>query len=399
MHFPGNFEKILDELIVEGIVIADDSKDNFYKSIVVQDQTGGITIRMDGFGLYNDYPVGCKLYIKLKDLWLGDYAKIIQLGAGVDRSDSLYPELAGIPVPLFGRFLVKSGLQQTVTPIIVSADQLHDTLQSRLVMLKAVEFAPADTGKPYADAINKISVNSMIRSCSGASVYLRTSGFANFAALKTPRGNGSIIAVYSVFGTAKQLLIRDTSDVQMDGLRCTGSGSKLLLHEDFETTIPNSDINVTNWKNIAEAGGKVFLGKTASGNKYSEISAFATGQTSIISWLITPPVNLNNSANEVLSFQTKDGFDNGGVLQVYTSTNYDGGSTPWKAKWTQLKTTISKGAVSGIAGDWVSSGNISLSSLSGTVYIAFRYDGADPASAFDKRTTSFQLDNVRIVGN
>ena len=399
MHFPGNFEKIIDEFIIEGVVIADDSKDNFYKTIVVQDQTGGITIRLDGFGLFNDYPVGCKLFIKLKDLWLGDYAKMIQLGAGVDRSDSLYPELAGIPVPLFGRFLVKSGLQQTITPIIISTDQLHDSLQSRLVMLKDVEFAPADTGKSYADAINKVSVNNLIRTCNGGSVYVRTSGFANFASLKTPRGNGSITAVYSVFGTSKQLLIRDTSDVQMNGLRCTGSGSKLLLNEDFETVIPNADISIASWKNIAETGGKFFLGKTASGNKYAEISGFATGQTNILSWLITPPVNLNNSANEVLSFQTKDGFDNGGILQVYASANYDGGSTPWKAKWTLLKTTISKGAVSGIAGNWVFSGNISLSSLSGIIYIAFRYDGADPVSAFDKRTTSFQLDNVRIVGN
>ena len=100
-----------------------------------------------------------------------------------------------------------------------------------------------------------------------------------------------------------------------------------------------------------------------------------------------------------MSFQTKDGFDNGAVLQVYLSTNYDGGITPWKAKWTALKANISKGAVSGIAADWVSSGNISLASFSGSVYIAFRYDAADPTSVIDKRTTSFQLDNVRIVGN
>jgi hypothetical protein len=399
MHFPGNFEKVLDELIVECTVIADDSKDNFYKSIVVQDSTGGITIRMDGFGLYNDYPVGRKVFIKLKNLWLGDYAKMIQLGAGVDRSDSAYPELSGIPVPLFDKFLVKSSLHNPIVPMPASPDQLHDSLQSRLIIIRDAEFAPADTGKPYADAVNKLSVNNIIKSCGGGSVYLRTSGFANFAALKTPRGNGSITAVYSVFGTSKQLLIRDTSDVQMNGLRCTGAGSKLLLSEDFETAVPNTVFSPAGWKNIAEAGGKTFLGKITGNNRYAEISAFATSQPAVISWLILPPVNLNNSANEVLNFQTKDGFDNGAVLQVYASTNYDGGNTPWKAKWTLLKAVVSKGSVSSIASDWVSSGNISLSSLSGVVYIAFRYDGADPSSAFDKRTTSFQIDNVRIVGN
>lgn len=399
MHFNGNFEKIIDDYIIEGIVIADDRKDNFYKSIVVQDSTGGITIRMDGFGLYNDYPVGRKVFIKLKDLWLGDYGKMIQLGAGIDRSDSLYPELTGIPVPLFDRFLLKGSLQNTITPLPVTIDQLGDSLQSRLILLKDMEFATADTGKPYADAINKLSVNNIVKSCSGGSVYLRTSGFANFAAVKTPRGNGTIIAVYSVFGTAKQLLIRDTSDVQMEGLRCTGAGSKLLLSEDFETTTTNSSLSLAGWKNIAESGGKTFLGKITSNNRYAEISAFATSQSTVVSWLILPPINFNNTANEVLSFQTKDGFDNGATLQVYTSTNYDGGSTPWKAKWTLLKTVVSKGAVSGIAPDWTSSGSTSLSALSGTVYIAFRYDGADPVNVFDKRTTSFQLDNIKITGN
>ncbi len=399
MHFTGNFEKISVESIIEGVVIADDSRDNFYKSIIIQDSTGGITIRMDGFGLYNEYPVGRTLFVRLKDLWLGDYGKMIQLGAGVDRSDSAYPELIGIPTPLFDRYLVKASLQNRISPKEITIDQLNDSLQSTLIRISNIEFSSADTGKTYADAVNKLSVNNTLKACGTGSVYLRTSGFANFASLKTPRGNGSITAVYTVFRTEKQLMIRDTSDIQMNGLRCTGTGAKVLFSEDFENTVPNSALSINSWKNLPETGGRNFLSKLAANNHYAEISAFATGQASVISWLILPPVNLNNSANEVLSFQTKDGFDNGGVLQVYLSTNYDGAGTPWKAKWTALKASISKGSISGIAADWVSSGNISLASFSGSVYIAFRYDAADPVSVIDKRTTSFQLDNVRIVGN
>lgn len=399
MHFIGNFDHIIDDFIIEGIVVADDIKDNFYKSIVLQDSTGGITIRLDGVGLYNDYPVGRKLCVKLKDLWIGDYARMIQLGAGVDRSDSLFPQIAPIPVPLFDRFLIKKSLQNPIVPKTVRIDQLNDSLQSCLIKIDNVEFAAADTGKSYADAINKLSNNTIVKACSGGNAYIRTSGFARFAAVKTPRGNGSVTAIYSVFRTDKQLLIRDTSDVQMTGLRCTGPGSKLLLTEDFESQVPNTNLQLPGWKNISETGGKSFQVKTAYNNMYAEISAFATTQTSVISWLIMPPVNLNNSANEILSFQTKDGFDNGGVLQVYVSTNYDGSATPWKARWTLVKAVISKGSVSGIAGDWLASGVISLAGFSGTVSIAFRYDGTDPVLAQDKRTTTFQIDNVRIEGN
>ncbi len=399
MHFPGNFEKLMDEFIIEGVVVADDSKDNFYKSIVIQDSTGGITIRLDGFGLYNFYPVGRKVFIKLKELWLGDYAKMIQLGAGVDRSDPAFPELVPVPQPLFNRYIVKGSLHNPVVPRTVRLDELNDSLQSCLLKIMDVELAATDTGKPYADAINKLSVNHKVRSCNGGSAYLRSSGFANFANAKTPRGNGSIVAVYSVFRTEKQLMIRDTSDVHLDSIRCTGNGAKVLLDEDFEMVNANTETFPAGWKNIPEAGAKPYQVKMAANNKYADISGFATNQPAVVSWLILPAVNLSNSANEILSFKTRDGFDNGAVLQAYASTNYDGGNAPWKAKWVPLKAVISKGSVAGFGNGWVSSGNISLASYSGKVHIAFRYDGADPSIVFDKRTTSFQLDNVKILGN
>lgn len=398
MHFTGGFEKIFDEHVVEGVVTANDSSDNFYKSIVLQDSTGGITIRMDGTGLYHNYPVGRKLFVKLKDLWLGDYANMVQIGAGVDRSDPVYPDLIAIPRPLFDRHIIKGSLHNPAVPVSTTIEQLNDSLQSRLVIIRGVEMPPSDTGRPYADAQNRVSLNRVIQNCSGSRAYIRSSGFAGFANYRTPRGNGTITAVYSVFRNDKQLLIRDTSDVQLHGLRCTGTGAKLLLEEDFET-VAGPDQPGNGWKNMAENGTRPYQLKTSAGNRYAEISAFATGQNSVVSWLVSPPVNLTGSSDEILVFMTKDGFDNGAVLQVLVSTNYDGGSTPWKARWVPLKAIVSKGSVSQLAGNWVSSGNISLNHLSGTVHIAFRYEGADPFNPFDKRTTTFQLDNIRIMGN
>ncbi|TMO68102.1 hypothetical protein CWC20_21400, partial [Pseudoalteromonas aurantia] len=41
-HIPGAFGKWVGDDIITGIVIANDATNNFYKSIVVQDSTGGI---------------------------------------------------------------------------------------------------------------------------------------------------------------------------------------------------------------------------------------------------------------------------------------------------------------------------------------------------------------------
>ena len=57
----------------------DDRSGNYYKSIVIQDSTGGIELKFnDGF-LYNQYPIGRTLYIKCKDLILTDYNGLTQL--------------------------------------------------------------------------------------------------------------------------------------------------------------------------------------------------------------------------------------------------------------------------------------------------------------------------------
>lgn len=399
LHIPNNFAKINDDLIIEGIVTANDKTDNFYKSIVIQDSTAGITVRLDGFSLFNIYPIGRKIFIRLKGLWLGDYAGMIQIGAGVNRSNPQFPELIPIPQPLFDRVIVKGDLDQKVEPLKLKMQDLTDSLQSMLVTLTQVEFDHSDTAKSYADAVNKQTMAHTLRTCGIGTVYVRTSGFAKFASVLTARGHGDITGIFSVFRTQKQLLIRDTSDVQMNGLRCTATGPKQIYAEDFSTQIADSLISIPGIKNLSETGGKFFLSKNVSGNPCAEIGAFATREQVVISWLILPVINLDHTSNEVLKFSTKDGFDNGAVLQVLVSTNYDGGDTPWKAKWTVLPAVIAKGSMASYSKEWVSSGDVSLHHLKGKVHIAFRYEGNDPPVQAAKLTTTFRIDNVVVTGN
>ena len=399
LHAPGGFEQITSEQVIAGIVVADDSKDNFYKSVVIQDSTAGITIKMDGYSLYNTFPEGSKLFIRLRGLWLGEYGKMLQLGGSVNRKNPTSPELGGIPQALFSRYLVRGQLQQTVTPKTVRIDELSDAWQSQLIRLEQVEFAASDTGRPYADVLNKQPVNHVLKACGGGSIYVRTSPYAKFAALHTPRGNGSITGIYTVYKTEKQLLIRDTGDVQMNELRCTGNGTRTLLSENFGSQVADTVVQLPGWKQITEAGDKKFIAKKTGGKTYAELSAFATGQPQVTTWLISPPLNFSSSSNEQLQFKTRDGYDNGATLQVLASTNYDGGNSPWKAKWTVLSAQVAKGSVTNIAANWVSSGNISLRGYRGQVYIAFRYEGADPPQTALKRTTLFQLSDITVVGN
>ena len=80
MHTMGGLEQINTDMIISGIVVGDDKSSNLYKQICIQDSTGGITVNLGGSNLYVDYPVGRKIFIKCKGLYISDYNRLIQIG-------------------------------------------------------------------------------------------------------------------------------------------------------------------------------------------------------------------------------------------------------------------------------------------------------------------------------
>ncbi len=216
------FAAIEDDVIIKGVVVADDRSGNFFNAFILQDETGGIEVRHSLSNAYNFFPIGREIYIKCKGLVLGDNSGVTQLG-GYTFTQSGAVRLGNIVNPAAFIFRGKKGV--IPTPKVKTIQELGPGDISTLVQINNVEFVPADTAQLYADAAGRRTLNRTLQDCNGNTITLRTSGFATFAVDLTPKGNGSVTAIYSVFGTTKQLFIRESSDVQMTGSRCTGGGS------------------------------------------------------------------------------------------------------------------------------------------------------------------------------
>ena len=243
-YVAGTTTEITEDLIIKGIVIADDRSGNYYKTIVIQDDSAGIAVRIDMSDFYTKFPVGRRVFVKLKGLYIGAYNNLIQIGTN-DPADPT--NVAPIPLTLVEQKLIKGECNLNVTPIDVTINQLNNSHQNMLIRLTNVEFQASDTGKTFADAINQVSQNRTLKDCNNNSIIVRTSGFANFASAKVPNGNGTVTAVYTVFGTTPQLVIRDLSDVSdLTGPRCgSGTGGSFItiislrnLFTGTATTIP-----------------------------------------------------------------------------------------------------------------------------------------------------------------
>lgn len=210
--------EITDDVIIGGIVCMDDRSGNYYKKIVVQDETGGIEIEIDQTNLYTDYPVGRKVYIRCKGLFLGNYFDLPQLGAAPDERGSL----TQINGTMIDDYIVKASFPHTIKIDTLDYNDLTSIDDSRvntLVAIRNAQFAEGDAGAPYSAP--NATTNRNLSDCSfSGGIVIRTSNYAKFQSFTIPNGNGTLVALYTRYRTTPQLIIRDTSDVRLYNPRC-----------------------------------------------------------------------------------------------------------------------------------------------------------------------------------
>lgn len=143
-------------IIISGVVSTTDRPGNFYKSLYIQDETGGIELKFGKNGLYNDYLPGQRIFVKCKGLTLGMYGYksgnyggygMVQIGftdpTGEYETSYLENQL------LIDTHIFKGEVGTEVVPEVITENQLpgkEDTQKDnryigRLVTLKGLKYA------------------------------------------------------------------------------------------------------------------------------------------------------------------------------------------------------------------------------------------------------------------
>lgn len=385
---------INEDWTIKGIITASDKKDgNLYKEAFIQDATTGLRMLFDATsGLY----IGDSVVVNIKGLYLGDYGNFIQMGSEPYTDDSGNLRVSGFNMD---KHTKKLSIGNITTPQEATISQIKSSAWlGKLVTLKDVQFDTPETGKTWADALSDppAAANRKLVDCSGKSIIVRTSGYASFASEILPAGKGSITGIVTVFNSDYQLLVRDYSEVQMTGNRCgyvpQPQGPPVeTLTQDFETFNDNATIYISGWQNLATAGGRLWLAKTFSGNVYAQATGYNSGLTSMVTWLVTNPVNI--STPKMLTFQTAKAYwEHTGThvpLEVLFSTDFNGDNLT-QATWVPL-TGATLAGKSDPDHSFINSGNINLPVLSGkSGTVAFRYTGSNTES------TTYRIDNIVI---
>jgi len=141
------------------------------------------------------------------------------------------------------------------------------------------------------------------------------------------------------------------------------------------------------WTPVSVAGDQAWEVDPTHGNPGAcgKMSGYDGAPFDNEDWLISPAFNFNNYSGEKFVFDNAMNYT-GPALELYISSDYTSGD-PNSATWDLIDFSQSTGSW-----EWVSSGEIDLSSYSGSIHLAFKFTSTTDGSA------TWELDNMLITG-
>lgn len=202
------------DYIIKGRVISSDQAGNFFKQLVIEDETGAIQVNIDSYDLYKSYQYGQEIVIDVTGLYVGAYGKLMQIGSTPNNN---YPgriasDLATKQIELNGLAepeKVVAG-EYTIAALndLISNQEEFLAKQCRLVSIKDVTFK--DAGK--ATLADKDKNTSRTISDGTGDMIVYTSGYSDFYDYYCPEGKGTIVGILSFFNRSWQIRLIGVSE-------------------------------------------------------------------------------------------------------------------------------------------------------------------------------------------
>jgi len=236
--------QIQDDLILEGYVISSDRAGNFFGALYLQNALSnpskGIQLEMDLRESHLLFPVGSKVLVKLKDLYLGKRGSNIRIGSAFSSFGNL--SIGRLPKgKVLEHLLVSCDAAGLPEPLIATIPEMDSLPSNILVQLESVEFAEEILGETYAVAQEE--TERTLVDCEENGIKLVNSGYADFQSETLPEENGMLTAILTKDGKLPQLGIRTLEDVNFTEERCPEIITEFTSNKIFISELADPDNN------------------------------------------------------------------------------------------------------------------------------------------------------------
>lgn len=214
-------------------VTGNDIQGNIYNEVAVEDESGeGILICIQKSGLFGILPVGQEILVNLKDLYIGIYGNNVQIGTPYTNSSGR-TFTSRMPFNTWNEHfkILGDADASKVVPEEFDVTKLKDEAyvkshRGKLMTLKNVEMDKADGTLAWAPEADKDPGNGVSRAVkingkAQSLMVVRSSTYADFAALAMPKGKVNLTGIFTVYATNPsrygytwQILLRSIDDVE-----------------------------------------------------------------------------------------------------------------------------------------------------------------------------------------
>ena len=189
-----------DDIVVEVTVIANDYYNNFFKKVVLSDQTGGFELLLGMYDAHLQFPIGRTIHISMKGLTADLYNEVMRVGIS-DFSLVVEP-----PGDINYYYILDEYVcdclyfPEVKEPVPVSISELSSDMCGRLVTVKDIinnryGITWASTGREYV----------YFQDSSGTEIVVETSSYAQFASELVPIDEVAITGVLSLQNINEEL--------------------------------------------------------------------------------------------------------------------------------------------------------------------------------------------------
>ncbi len=226
-----SYKQIEKDMMIKAVVTGNDVSGNIYNQVSVQDASGAIIIAINGSGLSGYLPVGQEILVNLKDLYIGSYKKLPQIGGVNTKISDGSLSMGKIERAVWNQHfkILNPGEADasTVEPEEFDLTKLTDNAYMeanvcKLMTLKKVKFASANGTNVWAPDDSNTSLE-LIDAETGKRInknnlVVRNSGYSKFANEVIPQGVFDITGIFTRYHNKDydtwQIVLRSTDDLK-----------------------------------------------------------------------------------------------------------------------------------------------------------------------------------------
>ena len=211
-------KQIDEDIMIKGRITGNDVGGNIYKQVTLQDNTAAIIIAINEGGLNGYLAEGSEILVDLKGLYIGGYRKQPEIGAPYNGTSigRMQKDIWAKHFKILGS--PDASLIQPVDFNTIKKEM--DANCAKLVTLKDVTFKEADGKSTFSTGTSTGNAVNQELDGYGSKVVIRTSTYADFAAIPLPYDNVAkkklkcdITGIATRYNSTWQILIRKTSDI------------------------------------------------------------------------------------------------------------------------------------------------------------------------------------------